>query len=185
MRLVNGEKIDLSSPQGGDRVVTQQPFGRDVEKSERSLVEAACDPPALIGIGGGIEARRLDPGLAQLGDLVAHQRDQRRNDEGEAAADNRGELEAERLAAARRHDCEHVLARERGGEDILLSGTKVREPEDGRQRRPRLSHLRGIRRHQLDPSWPRTGVGPSAGAGPALSGAKAASPIAGRNAPTR
>ena len=50
----------------------------------------------------------------------------------EAAADDRRELEAERLAAARRHDREHVLARERGGEDVLLSGTKVREAEDGR-----------------------------------------------------
>ena len=79
MRLVDGEKIDLSLPQGGDRVVAQQPFGRDVEKPQRSLVEATRDPPAFVGIGRGIEARRLDAGLAQLGDLVAHQRDQRRN----------------------------------------------------------------------------------------------------------
>ena len=132
MRLVDGEKIDLDLPQGGDRVVAQQPFGRDIEKSQRTLVEATRDPPAFVGIGGGIEARRLDPGLAQLGDLVAHQRDQRRNHQSEAAADDRRELEAERLAAARRHDREHVLARERGGEDVLLSGTKVREAEDGR-----------------------------------------------------
>ena len=132
MGFVDGEKIDLSLPQGGDRVVAQQPFGRDIEKSERSLVEATRDPPAFVRIGRGIEARRLDPGLAQLGDLVAHQRDQRRDHKGEAAADDRGKLEAKRLAAARRHDREHVLARERGGEDVLLSGTKVREAEDGR-----------------------------------------------------
>ncbi len=132
MRLVDGEKIDLDLPQGGDHVVAQQPLGRDVEKPQRTLVEATRDPPALVGIGGGIEACRLDPGLAQLGDLVAHQRDQRRNHQGEAAAHDRRELEAERLAAARRHDREHVLARERGGEDVLLTGTKVREAEYGR-----------------------------------------------------
>ena len=133
MRLVDGEKIDLDLPQGGDHVVAQQPFGRDIEKPERSLVEATRDPAAFVGVGRGIEARRLDACLAQLGDLVAHQRDQRRNHKREAAADDRRKLEAERLAAARRHDREHVLARERRGEDVLLSGTKVREAEDGRQ----------------------------------------------------
>jgi hypothetical protein len=134
MRLVDGQKIDFSLPQGADRVVAQQPFGRDVEKSERSLVEAARHSPAFVWIGGGIEARRLDPGLAQLGDLVAHERNQRRDHQSEAAADDARKLEEKRLAAARRHDREHVLAGERGGEDVLLSRTKVREAEDGRQR---------------------------------------------------
>ena len=132
MRLVDGEKINPGLAQGGDHVVAQQPFRRDVEKSERTLVEAARHPPAFVGIGRGIEARRLDAGLAQLGDLVAHQSDQRRNHQSEAAADDRRKLEAERLAAARRHDGKHILARERGGEHVLLSGTKVREAEDGR-----------------------------------------------------
>jgi hypothetical protein len=95
MRLVDREKIDLDLPQSGDHVVAQQPFGRYIEKSERTLVEAARDPPSFVGVGGGIEARRLDACLAQLGDLVAHQRNQRRNHKGEAAADDGGELEAE------------------------------------------------------------------------------------------
>ncbi len=51
MRFVDGEKIDLGLPQGGDRVVAHEPFGRDIEKPERSLVEAARDPPAFVGIG--------------------------------------------------------------------------------------------------------------------------------------
>ena len=91
----------LSLLRCGDRVVAQQPFGRDVEKSQRTLLEAARDPPAFVGIGGGIEARRLDPGLAQLGDLVAHERDQRRNHQSEAAADDRRELEAEATCRCR------------------------------------------------------------------------------------
>ena len=162
MRLVDGEQIDLSPPQGGDRVVAHEPLGRDVKKPERSLVEAARDPPAFVGIGRGIEARRLDTGLAQLGDLVAHQRDQRRNHKREAAADDPRKLEEKRLAAARRHDREHVLARERGGEHVLLSGTKIREAEDGRERRARLGHERGIGRHHADPPSPRTDAGPKA-----------------------
>ena len=144
MRLVDGEKIDLGLPQGVDRVVAHEPFGRDIEKAERSLVEATRDPSPFVGIGRGIEARRLDAGLAQLRDLVAHQRDQRRNHEREAAADDRRKLEEKRLAAARRHDRKHVLAGERGGEDVLLSGTKVREAEDGGQGLARRAHERGI-----------------------------------------
>jgi hypothetical protein len=104
MRLVNGEEIDPGLAERCDRVVAQQPFGRDIEKPQRTLVEAARYPPALVGIGGGIEACRLDPGLAQLRDLVAHQRYQRRNHKGEAAADDCRELEKKRLATARRHD---------------------------------------------------------------------------------
>ena len=155
MGFVDGEKIDLGLPQGVDRVVAHEPLGRDIEKPERSLVEAARDPPAFVGIGRRIEARRLDAGLAQLGDLVAHQRDQRRHHQGEAAADDPRKLEEKRLAAARRHDREHVLARERGGEDVLLSGTKVREAEDGRERRARLRHDAG--------NWAPSG-GPAAAA---------------------
>ena len=180
MRLVDGEKIDPGLPQGGDRVVAQEPLGRDIEKPQRTLLEAARDPAAFVGIGRGIEARRLNSGLAQLGDLVAHQRDQRRDHQSEPAADDGGELEEKRLAAAGRHDREHVLAGEGGGEDILLSGTKIREAEDGRQRGPRLRHERGIRRHQ--PALPTGGL---PGAAPAPSGIGAASPTAPRSAPMR
>ena len=94
VRLVDGEKIDRDSAHRGDDVVAQQPFRRDIEQPERAVVQAARHPSPLVVVGGGIEARRLDSELAQLGDLVAHQRDQRRNDQGQAAADDRRKLEA-------------------------------------------------------------------------------------------
>ena len=182
MRFVDGEQIDLSLPQGGDRVVAQEPLGRDIEKPERTLVEAARDPSPFVGVGGGIEARRLDSGLAQLGDLVAHQGNQRRNHKREPPAHDRGKLEEKRLAAARGHDREHVLARERRGEDVLLSGAKVRETEDGRQGRPRLRHERSLLRHQTGPP---TGDRPKPGAAPVPPDIGAASPTALLSAPTR
>ena len=175
-------QIDLSLPQGGDRVVAQEPLGRDIEKPERTLVEAARDPSPFVGVGGGIEARRLDSGLAQLGDLVAHQGNQRRNHKREPPAHDRGKLEEKRLAAARGHDREHVLARERRGEDVLLSGAKVRETEDGRQGRPRLRHERSLLRHQTGPP---TGDRPKPGAAPVPPDIGAASPTALLSAPTR
>ena len=41
MRLVDGEKIDRDFAHGGDDVVAQQPFRRNIEKPERAVVEAA------------------------------------------------------------------------------------------------------------------------------------------------
>src|SRR5580704_13110236 len=41
-----------------------------------------------------------------------------------------GELIAQRLAAARRHHRQHVLAVEHGPHDLLLAGTEVAEAED-------------------------------------------------------
>ena len=126
MGLVDGEAADREALQIGDHVVAQEPLGRDVEKAQRPLLQAARDPAPLVGLGRGIEGRGLDPELAELRHLVAHQRDQRRDDQREALADDRRQLEKQRLAAAGRHDGEHVLAVEDGGEDLLLPG-----PEGG------------------------------------------------------
>jgi hypothetical protein len=178
MGFVDGEAIDVRPPQGVDRVVAQEPFGRDIEKPQRMLVESARDAPPFVGIGGRIEARRLDAGLPQLGDLVAHERDERRNNKCKPAANDPRKLEEKRLAAARRHDRKHVLARERGGEHIRLSGTKVREAENGRERRARLRHERGILRRHAGSLRPATGAKVGAGV-------RAASRTACLSVPTR
>ena len=158
MRFVDGEKIDRGFAQGGDDIVPQQPLGRDIEQLERAVVEAAGHPAALVGVGGGIEARRLDPQLAQLRDLVAHERNQRRYHQGQAAPDDRRKLEAQRLAAASWHDRQHVLACERGAEDVLLARPEIGKTKDGRESRPRLRHERRIGRHEPGRPGSKTGV---------------------------
>ena len=77
-------------------------------------------------------------------DLVAHQRDQRRDDEGHAAAQQRRELVAERLAAAGRHDREDVLPRHHGPHDLLLAGAEVGEAEDGLEDGACVVHARTL-----------------------------------------
>ena len=120
--------------QHGERVVAQQPLGRDVEQAQRALAQALRrSRRRSLDVGRGIEARRLDAELAQLRDLVAHQRDQRRDDQRQALADERRKLEAERLAAAGRHHREHVLAAERRGEDLLLAGAEAGKAVDAAQ----------------------------------------------------
>jgi len=65
--------------------------------------------------------------------LIAHQRNQRRDHQSEARPGDGGKLVAQRLAAARRHHREHVLARQHSAHDFFLAGTKLAEAEDGMQ----------------------------------------------------
>src|SRR5262245_12234486 len=58
----------------------------------------------------GVERRRLDPGLPQRRHLVFHQRNERRDDEADARADQRRDLVAERLASTCRHQDERMMA---------------------------------------------------------------------------
>ena len=83
----------------------------------------------------GVERRRGDAEKPHLLDLVAHQRDQRRNDERQLAGEQCRQLEAERLAAPGRHDREDVLAGEHRGDDFRLAVAETVIAEDALQRR--------------------------------------------------
>ncbi len=66
----------------------------------------------------------------QLVDLVLHQRDQRREDEGRLGAQHRRELVRERLAGTGRHQCERVATFDGSANDLFLTGTKRVEAEE-------------------------------------------------------
>lgn len=72
---------------------------------------------------------RLDVELAQRGDLVVHQRDERRDDERDALADEARQLVQEGLAASGGHDDEAVAAGERGVDDLALQGAELVDVE--------------------------------------------------------
>ena len=75
-------------------------------------------------------------------------RDQRRHDDRQPRPRQRRQLEAERLAAARRQQREHVLARQRVADDLLLQGPKGREAEVLLQQRQQLRNA-GFHRNTL------------------------------------
>ena len=74
----------------------------------------------------------------QLPHLVAHEGNQRRYDHGHAVTHQGGQLKAERLPAARRQQREHVLARQRVADDLLLERAKGPEAEVLLQQRQQL-----------------------------------------------
>src|SRR6185436_2540101 len=71
-----------------------------------------------------------DTGCLKSVDLIFHQRDQGRHDDRKSGTRERGQLEAQRLAAASGKDREDVLPRQRVQDDILLQRTKRSEPEE-------------------------------------------------------
>src|ERR1700720_4052970 len=78
----------------------------------------------------------------QLLHLIAHQGDQRRDDDGEPFAHDRGQLIAKRFARSRRHHRENVFPREHGFENFLLAWPEAGKAENAFQRLSRLVHLR-------------------------------------------
>ncbi len=66
-------------------------------------------------------------------DLVGHQGNQRRDDDGQPAERHGRELVAETLARARGHDADNVVPGQDVVDDFTLMGTEVRQAEGAGQ----------------------------------------------------
>ena len=98
----------------------------------------------MQGAGGDAE-------LAQRGDLVVHQRDQRRHDDRGAGQAERRDLVAQALAAAGGHQHQGVAAADHVAHHLFLQAAEPRKAEDpahhrlglGQQRVRRTVHAQG------------------------------------------
>ena len=88
----------------------QRPLGSDVQQLELAALEPRETPRHLRAFERRVDERRVDAVVLEQAHLVLHQRDQRRDHDAYAGAEQGGQLEAQRLAAAGRHDREHVAA---------------------------------------------------------------------------
>jgi hypothetical protein len=113
--LVDREKLGLERRQKRLEVRREEPLGGDVEQSVEADLELADDLTLVGGAERAVQHRCVDPLVAQLLDLILHQRDQRRDHDRQPAGDRRGELIAQRFARPRRHNAQHVLA----AQDVL------------------------------------------------------------------
>jgi len=131
MRFVHGDQARADAPEERQCCARGEPFGRHVKELQPAFVEACEDGLRfLLGVAGSQRAG-LDPGFAQAADLVAHERDEGGDHDGHAAPHERGQLEAERFAAAGRHDGQRVAPRRHGGHDFGLARPEGVESEDG------------------------------------------------------
>ena len=159
MSLVDGEKIDFGVSEHRDHIVAHQPLRRDVKQAQRTIAQGFDDALTLIAVRRRIQRRRRHAELAQLRDLVAHRRNQRRDHEREPFARHRQQLIAEGFAAACRHDRKNVLPAQRRADDLLLSRTKSGKAEHAAKLAARLIQKRFSVRHARAPlAGSKTGV---------------------------
>ena len=133
VRLVDGEQRDLPAAEQRERGRHPQPLRRQVEQVDLAGEERRLGRPALVRGLRGVEEPGADAERAQGVDLVLHQRDQRRDDHTDAVADQRGDLVAQRLAAAGRHQHERVTAAADVLDDLRLVAPEGVVTEDAVQ----------------------------------------------------
>ena len=130
MRLVDDEQADLDLADGLQEAGRGEALGRDVQQPQLAgggaRERGAVGGRVLLGVDErGAAGHRA---LERL-DLVLHERDERRDDEREVVAQQRGELVAERLAGAGGHDHEQVAVGQRGADRLGLAGPEGAEAE--------------------------------------------------------
>jgi hypothetical protein len=122
--LVDRDCADVPAGQLAREIASQQAFRGDVEQAVLAGIEVRLAGRHLGGFQRGIEIGRGHPGGVELVDLVLHQRDQRRDDDGQPVAHQRRKLVAEALAGTGRKDRHGVESGQGGGHDVLLERTE-------------------------------------------------------------
>ena len=134
MGFVNDEQPDARAPDRIEEARQGEPLWRDVQQSH--LAPNRSSDGVDILRAGSLRVDELDPAGRDPGqrlDLVVHQRDERRDDERQVVADQRGQLVAERLARARRHHDQRIAVLHRRRDRLGLPGAELLEPEDAAQ----------------------------------------------------
>ena len=133
----------------------QQPLRRDIEQIEIAGEQPLLDRGGFVEDQRGIQHRGLDAGLEQARDLVAHQRDQRRDHDAAALAQQRRQLIAQRLAAAGRHQHQAIAAVGDMADDRFLRAAKAGQAEHGIQHGERVGGDAGLAVARRERYWKR------------------------------
>ena len=124
MRLVDRDQGQGHGFEPFQRLRAEQRFRRDIEKIELPRRDRPPDRAAFLEGEIGIQRRRPHARIAQRGDLIRHQRDERRDHKPQPRPAECRNLITQRLPPARRHQHEGVLARDHMIDDLRLLSAK-------------------------------------------------------------
>jgi hypothetical protein len=133
VRLVDREQRDARIVEQVEAALRHQALGRHVDQVDFAGAHQAFDAQRFLEGLGRIQEGRAHADFFQRIDLVLHQRDQRRDDHAHALAQQRGDLVAQRLAAAGRHQDQGVAAAGDVIDDVGLLPAEGGVTEDGLQ----------------------------------------------------
>src|SRR5262245_55884266 len=147
MRLVDCEQRDRGSSLAESARQRGKAFRSAVQQCEPSARGGFEDHAPLIGVELAVHVCRRYTPPSQRTNLVLHERDQRRDDDREPVAHQRGHLITERLPCPRRQHGEHVSPRKQGAEDSELMDAEARVSESLGEDASRAVEMSGERRH--------------------------------------
>jgi hypothetical protein len=107
----------------------RQALGRDEKEIEPASQIVEANLPGRGAVASRMDALGAQPKLPQLGNLIFHEGDERRDHERRAASGQPGELVAEGFSCSSGHDEEDVLALHDRAADCFLIGAEGGEAE--------------------------------------------------------
>ena len=138
--FIDDDLRDFGVLRKAEKGIRHQPFGRDIDDFIRAAPRVLQRERILARGQGAVEIRRANAVLQQREHLIAHQRNERRDDERDALQHERGNLVTDRLARAGGHDGHHVAPAQNGGHRVLLPGAKIVVAKNLFERRARRIH---------------------------------------------
>ncbi len=124
-----------------EEALGDQPLGRHIQEIERAFEQRTLGFTHTAGVQRGVQHGRAHTELAQRRDLVLHQCDQGRDDDGRAApllaAQQGRQLVAQRLPATRGHEHQRIAAPGEVADDLGLGAAEGGVAEDLAQQRER------------------------------------------------
>ena len=120
VRLVHRDQTHLDLVEETGETGRRHPLRRHIEELQPAASRLAPDFVRLVGGERAVETAGGDPPGAERVHLVLHQRDQRRDHQGQSVEGQRRKLVAERLAPAGGHQDHRILPRQEGGDRPFL-----------------------------------------------------------------
>ena len=133
VRLVDRDEGEPGTLQQVDGAGEHKTLRRHIKQIDLAGQQLLLDGLGLVPLERGVEVGRTDSDGLERGDLIGHERDQRGDDHARAAAQQRGDLIAQRLAAAGGHQHHGVPAAGDLLDDLGLLAAERVVPEDGRE----------------------------------------------------
>ena len=129
MGFVDGDEGGLAFGEHLGEAGDAHALGRDEEELECSVEIVAAGLAGIFAGEAGVNAGDAKAEGGELGGLVVHERDERRDDERGAPTGDGGELVAQRFSGSCGHDEQDVAAVGGSAADGLLIGAECGEAE--------------------------------------------------------
>ena len=128
--LVDYQACYAAPAQGVDKGQLAQSLGGNVDETVLAGGDAFDDAAQIVAVEAAVDGHGLAAqGSGEAVDLVFHQGNERRDDEGNPFSREGGQLVAERLTGAGGHDGQDMFAALDAGKDFGLAGEELRVAE--------------------------------------------------------